>query len=151
MLLPLSSAPCALLVPNEKDSSESLWQCDTKWTLMGFNVDSFIECLTNFVFWECSNNIECLTCCVLAWIFNLFENIQPFGLPPLLNVQHAVPWHDQSIFFWECSIFWMFNSFSKFWLDEEITCVSHTNFDKQAPKVKWNFNSTNSFSNLYLE
>ena len=63
MLLPLSSAPCALLVPNEKDSSESLWQCDTKWTLMGFNVGSLFECSTNFVL-ECSNNFECSTCCV---------------------------------------------------------------------------------------
>ena len=148
LLYPLPSAPCALLVPNEKDSQESLWPCITKWTLLEFNVDYFY------------------------WMFNKFAfclkvNIQFFFLPLLLH-ERSIQFKSFSLPF-ECSTnfaffenvqhLWMFNKFCLFgnvqhiWMFNKF--VSHTFLDiwhfLQSPQgVMKFFVSTNSFSNLYL-
>ena len=76
-MLLLSWFPCALLVTDEKDSSESLWPCITKWTLMEFNfLTTLLGCFDQFfLFLECSNNFKCY---MRIWAFavKLFENVQ---------------------------------------------------------------------------
>ena len=165
MLLLLSSAPCALLVTDEKDSSESLWPCITKWTLMELNfLTALLNALTNFCFLECSNNFECNMLWLGMYIQFVWKH-SIFDFLPISNLRHAVPWHDKSI-----SILRMFNTFLnvqkffKFWLKREailshgvleVVATRHilrglwgrivisilksnqiyTNFDKQAPKA----------------
>ena len=152
MLLPLSSAPCALLSFQMRKIPRNHFGKHHKVDVDGVQCWLFHWMFNKFCFLECSNNIECSTCCVLAWIFNLFENIQPFGLPPLSNVRHAVPWHEQSKFFWGgmFNTFWMFNSFPNFDLMRK-QLVSHTQIlTCKPPRRNEIFVSTNSFSNLYL-
>ena len=94
-MLLLSWFPCALLVTDEKDSSESLWPCITKWTLMELN---HLTTLVNVFYWffllECSNDFKCYMQ-IWACAVKLFENIQKLvGLQPLncqFQIQIQIP------------------------------------------------------------
>ena len=72
----LSWFPCALLVTDEKDSSESLWPCITKWTLMELNfLTTLMNVFHGFFLLECSNDFKRIMQ-IWACAVKLFENVQ---------------------------------------------------------------------------
>ena len=79
-MLLLSWFPCALLVTDEKDSSESLWPCITKWTLIWHNfLTTLMNVFTDFFLLECSNDFKRIMqiwACAVKW----FENVQKLSI-----------------------------------------------------------------------
>ena len=77
--------PCALLVTDEKDSSESLWPCITKWTLMELNLlTTLMNVFHGFFLLECSNDFKRIMQ-IWACAVKLFENVQN-----LLAFSHSI-------------------------------------------------------------
>ena len=80
-LLLSSWFPCALLVTDEKDSSESLWPCITKWTLMELNLlTTLMNVFHGFFLLECSNDFKRIMQ-IWACAVKLFEDVQKICWP----------------------------------------------------------------------